>query len=81
MKHILDRDAAMKGSEVPVCRSATVRGDTLVVSALESDCIPCRNKLGIGPPEQRGCAIRETLDYVGGVPLVDANGNVIKRDA
>jgi hypothetical protein len=54
--------------------------DELVISALESDCIECRNVYGVGPPEQRGCAVRETLNYEPGAMLVDADGKVIGRD-
>lgn len=34
-------------------------GDTVVGAALHSDCVTCRGRVMIGPPEQKGCAVTE----------------------
>lgn len=74
MKHMIDT------SNTTACGGFCSPGDELVTSGLESDCIPCRGKFGIGPPEQRGCAVRETLNYKAGELLVDKDGKAIGRD-
>jgi hypothetical protein len=54
------------------CRRVLLEGDAVVVAALQSECEDCRTEVMVGPPSQRGCAVKPALDYVP-EPLPDAD--------
>ncbi len=48
---------------VAACGELLQEGDSLVIAALQSDCIPCRNVFMVGGLTQKGCELRPLLDY------------------